>query len=205
VSERKSTVQRQTASAEAIATAITTTETTRVSLWRARAIAFLRLAFGLIWAIDAWFKWQPGFLSSFTDQVASARQGQPQGVQSWLSFWVHLVGTNPPFFAYLTAAVETALAAFLILGALTQLTCVVGFLWSLAVWAIPEGFGGPYKPGDSTDVGTALLYALMFAVLFAVAAGRYYSLDRWLTRRLGRLGFLAAGVPRPRYQRPVPK
>ena len=196
-------MQRQTVSAEAIDSAITTTEPTRVSLWRARAIALLRLAFGLIWAIDAWFKWQPGFISSFSDQVASARQGQPQGVQSWLSFWAHLVGTNPPFFAYLTAAVETALAAFLLLGLLTQLTCVVGFTWSLAIWAIPEGFGGPYKPGDSTDVGTALLYALMFAVLFAVAAGRYYALDRWLTPRLGRMGFLAAGVPR--HRRPAPQ
>ena len=186
---------RQTVPSE-IETAITTTETTRVSLWRARAIAFLRIAFGLIWAIDAWFKWQPGFISSFTDQITKAKQDQPQGVQSWLSFWAHLVGSNPHFFAYLTAAMETALAVFLILGLLTHLTCFVGIVWSLAIWAIPEGFGGPYKPGDSTDVGTALLYALMFAVLFAIAAGRYYSIDQWLTPRLSRFGFLAAGVPR---------
>jgi len=188
-------MQRQTVPAE-IELAITTTETTRVSLWRARAIAFLRIVFGLIWAIDAWFKWQPGFISSFTDQITKAKQDQPQGVQSWLSFWAHLVGSNPHFFAYLTAAMETALAVFLILGLLTQLTCLVGIVWSLAIWAIPEGFGGPYKPGDSTDVGTALLYALMFAVLFAIAAGRYYSIDQWLTPRLSRFGFLAAGVPR---------
>ena len=75
-------MQRQTVPAE-IELAITTTETTRVSLWRARAIAFLRIAFGLIWAIDAWFKWQPGFISSFTDQITKAKQDQPQGVQSW--------------------------------------------------------------------------------------------------------------------------
>ncbi|TMF45289.1 MAG: DoxX family membrane protein [Chloroflexi bacterium] len=186
---------RQTVPSE-IESAITTTKTTRVSLWRARAIAFLRIAFGLIWAIDAWFKWQPGFISSFTDQITKAKQDQPQGVQSWLSFWAHLVGSNPHFFAYLAAAMETALAVFLILGLLTQLTCLVGIVWSLAIWAIPEGFGGPYKPGDSTDVGTALLYALMFAVLFAIAAGRYYSIDQWLTPRLSRFGFLAAGVPR---------
>ena len=192
-------MQRRTVPSE-IKAAITTTETTRVSLWRARAITLLRLAFGLIWAIDAWFKWQPGFISSFTDQMTKAKQDQPPGVQSWLSFWAHLVGSNPPFFAYVTAAVETALAVFLILGLLTQLTCLVGMVWSLAIWAIPEGFGGPYKPGESTDVGTALLYALMFAVLFAIAAGRYYSLDRWLTARLGRFAFLAAGVRRHRHQ-----
>jgi uncharacterized membrane protein YphA (DoxX/SURF4 family) len=106
------------------------------------------------------------------------------------------VGTNPHFFAYLTAATETALAVFLIFGFLTNLTCIVGILWSLAIWAIPEGFGGPYKPGDSTDVGTALLYALMFAVLLAIAAGRYYAVDRALTPHLGPLGFLAAGKGR---------
>lgn len=44
-------------------------DSSRVSTWRARAIALLRVAFGLIWAIDAWFKWQPGFLSSFIDQI----------------------------------------------------------------------------------------------------------------------------------------
>lgn len=177
-------------------------DSSRVSTWRARAIALLRVAFGLIWAIDAWLKWQPGFLSSFTAQITQAKQDQPQGVQSWLSFWSHIVGSNPHFFAYLTAVTETALAAFLILGLLTNVTCLVGMVWSLAIWAIPEGFGGPYKPGESTDVGTALLYALMFAVLLAIAAGRYYSVDQWLTRRLGRLGLLAAGAPRPRRQRP---
>lgn len=184
-------MQRQTAS-QSLQSTITTGETT-VSLWRARAIAFLRIAFGLIWAIDAWLKWQPGFVSSFTDQIKSAQQGQPQGVSSWISFWAHVVSSNPAFYTYLTATVETALAVFLILGLFTHLTCVVGFIWSLAIWAIPEGFGGPYKPGDSTDVGTAILYALMFAVLFAIAAGRYYGLDRWLTPRLGALGFLASG------------
>lgn len=192
-------MQRNTVSSE-LETAITTTETTRVSLWRARAIAILRIAFGLIWAIDAWFKWQPGFISSFTDQITKTKQDQSPAVQSWLSFWAHLVGGNPPLFAYLTAAVETALVVFLIFGLLTQLTCLVGGLWSLAIWAIPEGFGGPYKPGDSTDVGTALLYALMFAVLFAIAAGRYYAVDRWLTPRLGRFAFLAAGALRQRHQ-----
>lgn len=172
-----------------------TTGNTSVSVWRARAIAFLRIAFGLIWGIDAWLKWQPKFISSFADQITSAQKDQPAAIQSWLSFWGHTVSSNPHAFAYLTASIESALALFLVLGLLTNLTCVVGFLWSLAIWAVPEGFGGPYQPGDSTDVGTAILYALMFAVLFAIAAGRYYGMDQWLTQRLGRLGILASGRP----------
>ncbi len=86
----------------------------------------------------------------------------------------------------------TSSVVFLILGLLTNLICVVGFLWLLGIWAIPERFGGPYKPGQSTDISTAILYALMFAVLFAISAGRYYGIDRWLSLRLGRLGFLAS-------------
>lgn len=188
---QKQTVQREIASS-------INTEKTSVSLVRARAIALLRIAFGLVWAIDAWFKWQPDFIKSFTDQVTSAQKDQPQTIQSWISFWGHIIGSNPTFFGYLTASVETALAVFLLLGFLTNLTCVVGIVWSLGIWSIAEGFGGPYQPGQSTDIGTAIVYALMFAVLLAIAAGRYYSVDRWLTPRLGPLGILASGRPRRR-------
>lgn len=184
-------MQKQ-ARAPEIETAITR-EQTSVSIWRARAIAALRILFGLIWAIDAYLKWQPGFIKSFVSQITGAKGGQAQGVQAWISFWGHVVGSNPSFFAYFTAVIETALAVFLIVGLLTNLTCVVGIVWSLGIWSIPEGFGGPYQPGQSTDIGTAILYAVMFAVLLAITAGRYYALDRWLTPRLGPLGFFASG------------
>ena len=176
-------------------TFVTTAGNTRVSLWRARAIAFLRIAFGLIWAIAAWFKWQPKFIDSFSSQVTSSKDGQPTAIQAWISFWGNLVNTNPHLFAYLLASTETAIAVFLIFGILTNLTCVVGILLSLGIWSVAEGFGGPYKLGDSTDVGTAVPYVLLFAVLIAVAAGRYYAVDEWLTPRLGRFGILAAGFP----------
>jgi uncharacterized membrane protein YphA (DoxX/SURF4 family) len=91
------------------------------------------------------------------------RRGYSLGSHSGL-----IVGSNSHFFAYLTAAVETDLAAFLILGLFTHVTCIVGFVWSLAIWAIPEGFGGLYKPSSSSDVGPALLYPLMFAGFFAI-------------------------------------
>jgi hypothetical protein len=46
--------------------------------------------------------------------------------------------------------------------------------------------------GVSTDVGTAFPYTIIFAVLLFLSAGRYYGLDRWLSPRLGRMGFLAS-------------
>ena len=178
-------------------------DSTRVSTWRAKAIALLRVAFGLVWAIAAWLKWQPQFINSFSEKVSGSLEGQPAAIGAWISFWSHLISTNPHLFAYILASTETAIAVFLIFGILSNLTCVVSMLLSLGIWSVGEGFGGPYKLGESTDVGTALVYALLSGVLLAIAAGRYYSVDQWLTRRLGRFGFLAAGIPASRPQRSV--
>lgn len=171
----------------------TTTGLTRVSTWRAKAIAFLRIAFGLVWAVAAALKWQPKFTASFADQVTGAKDGQPPLVQNWISFWGNIINTNPHFFAYLIASIETALAVFFIFGILTNLTAVVSIIYSLGIWSIAEGFGGPIQPGKSTDIGTAFVYALLAGTLLAVAAGRYYGVDQWLSPRLGRLSILSAG------------
>lgn len=146
-------------------------DSTRVSTWRAKAIALLRVAFGLVWAIAAWLKWQPQFINSFSEKISASTEGQPAAIQAWISFWSHLINMNPHLFAYGLASAETAIAFFLIFGILTNLTCVVSLLLSLGIWSVGEGFGGPYKLGESTDVGTALLYALLSGVLLAIAAG----------------------------------
>ena len=174
-------------------TIVTTTGLTTASSWRAKAIAFLRIAFGVVWAIAAWFKWQPGFISSFSDTVTGAKDGQPSLIAAWINFWGNIVSTNPHFYAYLVASIETALAVFFIFGLLTNLTCVVSIIYALGIWSIAEGFGGPFQPGKSTDIGPSIMYALISGTLLAIAAGRYYGVDRWLSPRLGRLSFLAVG------------
>ncbi|HEX7734217.1 MAG TPA: hypothetical protein VF458_05130 [Ktedonobacteraceae bacterium] len=95
--------------------------------------------------------------------------------------------------ARLEAATETALAVCLLLGLFSNLISVIGILLALGIWSIPEGFGGPYQPGQSTDIGTALPYALLFGMLLVTSAGRSYSLDQWLTPQPGSLSFLASG------------
>ena len=160
---------------------------------RARAIACLRVAFGLVWAVAAWLKWQPAFQQPFLAQITTAGNGQPPAVQAWIAFWGTLIGHNPLLFARLEASTETTLAVLLILGLFSNLSYVVGILLTLGIWAIPEAFGGPYQPGQTTDIGTALPYALLFGALLVLSAGRFYALDQWLTPRLGCLGFLAAG------------
>lgn len=159
--------------------------------WRSKAIAILRIAFGLLWAVAAWLKWQPEFQNHFLDQVSAAKIGQPLLIQRWIAFWIHVVSINPLLFARIEASTETTLAVFLILGVFSNLTYITGFLLSMTIWSTAEGFGGPYVLGHSTDAGTALPYAILFAILFCISAGGYYGLDKWLTPRLGRLRFLA--------------
>jgi len=157
-----------------------------------KGFGLLRIAFGLVWAIDASFKWQPNFIIHFTDYLTGALDGQPPAVQAWITFWIHIVKVDPHAFAYLVAIGETALALSLILGAFSNLMTVVGILLSLVIWSTAEGFGGPYVPG-SADIGAAIIYVLVFLGLFLASAGRSFGLDEWLTPLLGRWSFLASG------------
>lgn len=135
---------------------------------------------------------QPDFVNNFKDYLSSAQQDQPWPVHHWIGFWVNTVGVDPTVFAYLVAAAETAIALALILGVFMNLTSVVGVLLTVVIWSTAEGFGGPYQAG-STDIGAAIIYALVFAGLFLSSAGLYYGIDRRLTPKLGRLGILASG------------
>src|SRR5436190_24355481 len=161
--------------------------------WRERGVGIARIIFGLVYVVAATLKWQPQFQNTFVQQISSVSDGQPAPIQAWISFWTHLVSNNPLLFARIEATTETAIAVFLIFGILSNLTSIVGIFLSLGIWSTAEGFGGPYMPGQSTDVGTALPYAILFAVLFSISAGRYYGMDQWLTPRLGRWSFLAFG------------
>lgn len=164
----------------------------QLARWRLNGIGILRILFGIVWGIDAWFKWQPDFVNNFKDYLTSAQQNQPWPVHHWIGFWVSTVGVDPTVFAYLVAVAETAIALALILGVFINLTSVVGVLLTIVIWSTAEGFGGPYRAG-STDIGAAIIYALVFAGLFLSSAGLYYGLDSRLTPRLGRLGVLASG------------
>jgi len=161
--------------------------------WRERGVGFMRIIFGLVYVVAATLKWQPQFQNTFVQQISSVSDGQPAPIQAWLSFWTHLISINPLLFARIEATTETAIAVFLIFGIFSNLTSIVGIFLSLGIWSTAEGFGGPYMPGQSTDIGTAFPYAILFAVLLFLSAGRYYGVDQWLTAKLGRLGFLASG------------
>lgn len=158
---------------------------------RDTAIGVTRIAFGLVWAIDAIMKWQPAFLNGFVSFLKEGQAGQPVLIADWIQGWINLVHISPTFFALIVALVETFIALSLIFGAFSNLGYLVGFALSLIIWAVPEGFGGPYTTG-ATDIGTAIIYAFVFVTLFLLQAGQYLGMDRQIGAWLGEKSWLAS-------------
>lgn len=154
-----------------------------------KGIALLRI----VWAVDAWFKWQPDFINNFSSYLTGSLDGQPGWVQAWINFWINIVKVDPHLFAHLVALGETAVALGLIFGLFSNLSYLVGVLLSVVIWTTAEGFGGPYTAG-STDIGAAIIYVLVFAGLLLSSAGLYWGVDRYLAPLLGRFKFLASGA-----------
>lgn len=167
----------------------------RLSKWRAHGIGVMRILFGIIWAIDAQFKWQPAFIHDMVSYLTGGLAGQPALVKAWIGFWIDVVKVDPTAFAYLVAGVETALAIALLLGIFSNLAYIGGGIMALIIWTTAEGLGGPYVAG-STDIGAAIIYVIVFATLFFAHAGLYLGFDKWLTPRLGKLAWMASG-PHP--------
>src|SRR5438477_10994751 len=133
----------------------------------ARRVVVLRIGFGVVWAIDAFLKWRPSFIDHFMGNVSEGGMDQPAWLAPWFRFWRHFIRVDPHLFAHASAVVETALALGLLLGLGRRLLYLGGATWSLLVWSVPEGFGTPFTPG-ATDVGTGIMYAILFAALHAL-------------------------------------
>lgn len=130
-----------------------------------RRYHWVRVGFGLIWALDAALKWLPGFRDTYPSMITDAAQGQPGWLAGWFSFWDQSIAHAPTLFAVLLALAETAIALSLILGIAQRVGFTGGIVLALLIWAIGEGFGGPYTSGAS-DIGAAIMYAVLFAGLW---------------------------------------
>ena len=154
------------------------------SVWPKTA---LRVGFGVVWLVDAALKWAPGFRREYMATIMEQAQGQPGWLKPWFDFWIDLQHPHPAVFAYLVAIAETLIALAVIVGFARKLTYSAAIVFSLLIWSTAEGFGGPYTSG-SEDIGTAIIYAMVFAALLAFS---YYfgpsplSVDALLERRIG--------------------
>lgn len=152
-----------------------------------------RVIFGLVWLVDGSLKFTPGLVTKFPGLVTTAGQGQPAWLHPWFSFWAAQAAAHPAFWVYTTGTLELALAFCLIVGFLRKIAYLGGILLSLLIWAVPEGFGGPYGPG-ATDLGTGIVYALLFLALIVLNASfgpSRWSLDYYLEERWPRWGVVA--------------
>jgi uncharacterized membrane protein YphA (DoxX/SURF4 family) len=146
----------------------------------------LRVSFGIIWLIDAVLKWLPGFRSGYMGAIMGEAQGQPGWLKPWFDFWINFQHPRVTFFAYLVAIVETLIALALIAGFARKITYISAIVFSLVIWATAEGFGGPYTSGAS-DIGTAIIYAVVFAALLALsyyAGPSRYSADYYIEKKV---------------------
>lgn len=153
----------------------------------------VRLLFGVIFGIDAALKWLPGYRETYIGQLKSVAHGQPSWLHGWFQFWINIQSSAPTLFAVFTGIAETALALCLLLGLARRLGYAAGAFYALLIWAVGEGFGGPYTAG-STDVGTGIVYALLFVTLLAFAPParrERLSADRFLVSRWHWWRFLA--------------
>jgi nitrite reductase (NO-forming) len=150
---------------------------------RVMGLTMLRIAFGVIWAVNASLKWQPAFQANFQQILSGVAKGQPGFLNWWFGLWQFVVSGRAPIFGLMTASTETYLAVALLTGFARRFTYSVGILYGLFVWSVAEGFGGPYMPGSTTDVGAAIIYSFVFGALLLVDAGRF-SVDHLIEKRI---------------------
>jgi nitrite reductase (NO-forming) len=152
------------------------------SLWTHTITAAIRTAFGVVWALDAYFKWQPGFYDHYLSYITGVIQGQPKWLLPWFDLWRNLISLNPTVFSWATRIIEPIIAIGLLTGFSRKWLYLLGTGFALIIWSVPEGFGGPYTPG-ATDIGAGLIYSFVFIALILLdyLLGRSpYSVDFYI-------------------------
>ena len=93
---------------------------------------------------------------------------------------------DPHSFATLVAIIETFIALVLVLGFARTVHLHSWTAFSLLIWSVAEGFGGPYTSA-SVDIGTAIIYAIVFIALYQLdklSTPPSWAIDKFLDVRL---------------------
>jgi hypothetical protein len=88
------------------------------------------------------------------------------------------------------------------MGFARRLTHAIGIARALFARSAAGGFGRPYVPSTTTDVGAAIIYSLVFWALLLVDAGRTI-VDRPIAARIPNLP--PAGLRHSRIRSQVPE
>jgi thiosulfate dehydrogenase [quinone] large subunit len=156
--------------------------------------AIVRILFGIVWSIDAIFKWLPGFIGGQTlgHELGGAAEVNVPVVHEWLLLWNGIGTADPHAFAVVIAIIETVFALFILFGAFSNFAFIGSALLSLGIWSGAEGFHLPWGRDGQTDLGPSVGYIIASLALFYAAAGSRWSVDSWLRPRLGTMAWLAS-------------
>ncbi len=137
-----------------------------------------RLLLGVAWLVNGVLKFTSGYVDSFLSDVQNSQASAPSWLSGWYSFWATQASSNASLIVYTVGALEIVLGLALLLGFARKIAYSGGAVLSLLIWAIPEGFGGPYQGGSGgTDIGTGVVYAIAFLGLIVINAT--YGPSRW--------------------------
>jgi uncharacterized membrane protein YphA (DoxX/SURF4 family) len=141
-----------------------------------------RWLFGLLWAFDAFWKWQPYFLMHGVDNLVQAQQGQPAWIVSYIQFFIDLISrVGPLAFGLFAAIIETIIAASLVFKKGMDYILPIGFIYSFGLWTTAEGWGGPYGPGFTGNRGDILGTAIIYCFILLYLMVMYPPLGIWKT------------------------
>jgi uncharacterized membrane protein YphA (DoxX/SURF4 family) len=157
---------------------------------RLHGAATLRIIFGMIWSIDASFKFLPGFVHGQTlgKELGAAADVHTQVIHQWILLWHNVGTTNPAAFAIGTGVIESLIALCLLTGAFSNVAFIGSAVFSFGIWSAAEGFHLPWTKPGITDLGPSVAYIFASLLLFVACAGATWSVDGWLRPRLARLG-----------------
>ncbi len=141
------------------------------------AVAFLRIAIGILFAIAAWGKITALSVEpSWSQRMVGFINFQQDTPSWWRSFLDMVVLPNAEFFGYATAFGETAIAVGLIFGLFTRPAIVFAILFSLSMMLTK---GTAFWTPSSNDT----LYVLALLALFFMKPGETLSLDSGLFKQ----------------------
>ncbi|QRP45767.1 hypothetical protein [Amycolatopsis sp. FDAARGOS 1241] len=159
---------------------------------RRRLACVLRIVFGVVWAIDASFKWRPEFLRGqvFAHQFGIHDQVTTPVIRQWIDLWQYIGAVAPAGLGVGTAIVETLIAVGLLTGTLSNVVYVGSAVYSFGIWSAAEAFGLPWFAAGATDIGPSIGYIIAALALLAAPGNALWSVDRALRPRLGKYGWL---------------
>jgi hypothetical protein len=152
-----------------------------------RFVAYMRIAFGLVWLLDAVLKFNPSFYNGMLNLIQATDGGGPNWLNGWYNFWITFLGSAPHFFTIVVIVVECFIAFALLSGFSRKSTYLIGAVFSFLLWGIAEGFGGIFIGGE-TDPNAGIIYALLFMLFYFVDNGSVLpaklAFDTYLEKRI---------------------